>query len=584
MPATSVIIGTYNDIEPLRLCLKSFEMQSFKDFEVIIAVYSEPADEIHRWLESYRPEFDLSMVSVNKPSLQKCEVLNQAVRKASADYLLFVESNCILDEKFTLEHWQRRQRGYYLCGKRVLVKQELAGTIRPDMLTKGLFNGISLFGIYHALLGHLRYYEEAIKSLCFFNKGTSVNFIISNFSVYKGDILSIGGFDENLDRLRAGIDNDIAYRLKAAGIQMQSVRYSAIQFYLEGAWLFDNNQLPLLRKNGKTDRELLNAGSGNLSTCKKHEALPRKKAVGFHGSDKKLKVALLRNTTHYHFAYYYFKALKKMNIDLIDIPFNPHERQPQRSFQKSDLLLLVDCGLPVEFPGLEEYNGLKGYVSIDSCHKLNIHKKYCEKYNFDVVWVAQKHVVEEFGPDALWLPLAADEDVHVYNPGMTERDKAWERFLSKSNYDIGMCGAPYEQRRRFEMLFKKAGLSTHFYFRKKFGEEAVRETAKCTIGFNAGAGFTGEKGMDLNMRVFETMANGKAMLLTNTYDGLGYEDLFKEGRHYAGFRTEEEAVEKAVYYAGHPEEAAKIAEEGQRHILAHHTYTHRCEKILTDIS
>ena len=584
MPAISVIIGTYNNVKPLRLCLKSFEMQSFKDFEVIIAMYSGPDEEIRTWLESYRPGFNISMVSVNKPGFHKCKVLNQAVRKTSTEYLLFIESNCILNKNFTFEHWQRRHPGYCLCGKRILAKKELAGTIRLDMVTKGLFNGISLFGLYHALQGRIRYYEEGIRALYFFKKGAAGSLMISNFSVYKGDILSIGGFDENLDRLKTGIENDIAYRLKAAGIQMQSVRYRAIQFYLEGQWLFDNDQLVSLRKSGKNEREDPDSVSDDLPTRKRYDILPWEKGAGFSGPKKKLKVILLRNITRYHFAYYYFKALKKMNIDLIDIPFDPHKRQPVRSFQKGDLLLLVDCGLPVEFPGLEEYNGLKGYVSIDSCHKLNMHKEYCEKYNFNVVWVAQKHVVKEFGPDALWLPLAADEDIHVYNREMTGRDTIWERIFSKNNYDIGMCGAPYEQRRRFEMLFKKAGLSTHFYFRKKFGEEATREIARCAIGFNVGAGFTGEKGIDVNMRVFETMANGRAMLLTNIYDGLGYEDLFEEGRHYAGFRTEEEAVEKAVYYAGHPEEASKIAEEGQRHILAHHTYTHRCEKILADIS
>jgi spore maturation protein CgeB len=87
--------------------------------------------------------------------------------------------------------------------------------------------------------------------------------------------------------------------------------------------------------------------------------------------------------------------------------------------------------------------------------------------------------------------------------------------------------------------------------------------------------------MDVNMRVFENMAGGRAMLLTNTYEGLGYEELFDEGRHYVGFTTEEEAVEKALYYANHPDEARAIAEEGQRHVLANHTYADRCRELLS---
>jgi len=295
------------------------------------------------------------------------------------------------------------------------------------------------------------------------------------------------------------------------------------------------------------------------------------------------RIILLYSSIAHTTAFYYLSAFRKLDVELLEIPFDPHEPQPERTFPDADLLLAIDCGLPVELPGLGNYKGLTGYVSIDSCHKLDIHKSYCRKYGFGRIWVAQKHVVGEFGPNAVWLPLAADENVHVYRAEDYEPEGLWKKLFSRSHYDIGMCAAPYSHRRRFEKLFRRAGLSRNFHYRKKFGKEATSETAKCTIGFNAGAGFTGERGMDLNMRVFETMANGKAMLLTNTYDGLGYEDLFEEGRHYVGFRTEEEAIEKAVYYAGHTEEAVEIAEEGQRHILAHHTYTHRCEKILADI-
>lgn len=270
-----------------------------------------------------------------------------------------------------------------------------------------------------------------------------------------------------------------------------------------------------------------------------------------------------------------------MDVDLVDVPFDPHKPQDRTTLPNGDLLLLVDCGLPVDFPALNDYKCPTGYISIDSCHKLEIHKAYCNKYGFDHIWVAQKHVVNELGPKAEWLPLGVDPETHVFQPEMAAKDNPLRRLLRRNHYDIGMCGAPYKQRRRFEKLFRSAGLSTNFYFRKRFGKEATGEIARCTVGFNVGAGFTGEKGKDINMRVFETMANGRAMLLTNVYDGTGYEDLFEEGRHYIAYRTEEEAVEKALYYSKHTEEALKIAGEGQRHVLANHTYLHRCKKLLS---
>ncbi len=298
-------------------------------------------------------------------------------------------------------------------------------------------------------------------------------------------------------------------------------------------------------------------------------------------TQKKKRIVFLRSIVPYTASFYYFNAMQKLDIDLIEIPFDPRKQQPEIEFPKADLLLLVDCGLPIDFPGLHGYFGPKGYISIDSCHKLNIHKAYCNKYDFDYIWVAQKHVVKELGANAEWLPLAADEDIHVYKPEMAKNKIFWRRILHLNLYDIGMCAAPYKHRRCFEGLFRKAGLSTNFHFRKKFGEEVTREIARCIVGFNVGAGYTSEKGMDINMRVFETMANGQAMLLTNTYDDLGYEELFEEGRHYIAYKSEEEAVEKAVYYAKHPDEAAKIAREGQQHTLAKHTYLHRCREILS---
>ncbi|GEM_PF-1929299 len=292
------------------------------------------------------------------------------------------------------------------------------------------------------------------------------------------------------------------------------------------------------------------------------------------------RIALIRAEVPHTTAWYYLRAFRRLGVDLVDLPFRPGKKPEWKSMPGADLALLIDCGLPVDFPALERFGGAKGFVSIDSCHKLPMHHTLCDRYSFDFIWVAQKHVAKDLGSNARWLPLAAEPETHACRPGMAG-GPFLDRLLRRSHYDIAMCGAPYGHRRRFEKLFRRAGLSARFLFRKRFGLDATRELARATIGFNAGAGFDGKRGMDMNMRVFETMANGQCMLLTNTYEGLGYEDLFTEGRHYIGFRTEAEAVQKALYYASRPEEAIAIAREGQRRVLQNHTYVHRCGEILS---
>ncbi|MCH9744285.1 MAG: glycosyltransferase [Gammaproteobacteria bacterium] len=281
--------------------------------------------------------------------------------------------------------------------------------------------------------------------------------------------------------------------------------------------------------------------------------------------------SLLQNTT----SYFYYVALQQFGHELIDIAFDHEAEQPERVFPDADLLILPDCGLPKVFPGLENFKGMKAYISVDSCHRLDVHQKYIDRYQFDYVFVAQKHVVDQL-PRAHWLPLAACHEAHIFYPKLLATTLG-NRMRKRNYYDIGMCGAPYKHRKNFAKLFKKAGLKTNFHFRKKFGLEVTRELAKCALGFNCGAGYTGEHGRDINMRVFETMANGNCALLTNVYQGTGMEELFEENRHYIKYESDEEAVDKALYYSRHPQEVIKIAQQAQQLALDKHLYKHRCE-------
>jgi hypothetical protein len=80
-----------------------------------------------------------------------------------------------------------------------------------------------------------------------------------------------------------------------------------------------------------------------------------------------------------------------------------------------------------------------------------------------------------------------------------------------------------------------------------------------------------------NSRVYDVLAAG-GFLLTEERPCLARE--FQEGRHFATFSSATEAREKVQYYLAHEEEREEMAREGQRHVLAHHTFTHRCEELL----
>jgi hypothetical protein len=80
-----------------------------------------------------------------------------------------------------------------------------------------------------------------------------------------------------------------------------------------------------------------------------------------------------------------------------------------------------------------------------------------------------------------------------------------------------------------------------------------------------------------NSRVYDVLAAG-GFLLTEYRPCLDRE--FQVGRHLATFSTPAEAREKVEYYLAHEDEREAIAREGQRHVLAHHTFAHRCRRML----
>ncbi|WCR27493.1 glycosyltransferase [Paenibacillus thiaminolyticus] len=81
-----------------------------------------------------------------------------------------------------------------------------------------------------------------------------------------------------------------------------------------------------------------------------------------------------------------------------------------------------------------------------------------------------------------------------------------------------------------------------------------------------------------NMRIFEGMGCGALVLTDNTPE---QSQLFENGVHYVLYDSQEDMLEKLRYYlVDHPDEAAKIAAEGQRHVVRNHTYEHRARHVL----
>lgn len=231
MPEASVIIGAYDSLPYLKLCIRALERQTFRDFEALVADDGS-GPEVGAWLRARKSFFPLRHVWQEKRGFRKCRILNRAVMEARGRYIVFLDADCIVARDFLDVHFRSRRRGEFLGGRRVMMGIPVSERVTAEMVDRGYFDGPTLWGLYHSLRGDLRYYEEALRPLYRLRGNSPFSLLGCNFSIHREDLLSVNGFDEEYEHRGGGEDTDVSYRLEKAGFAMRSVRYRAIQFHL----------------------------------------------------------------------------------------------------------------------------------------------------------------------------------------------------------------------------------------------------------------------------------------------------------------------------------------------------------------
>ena len=94
----SVIIPFYNRLNFLSLVMAGFDRQSDMNFELIVADDNEYSKN-SRAIQGFRSQFTKLMVHhISQPDIRfrKSKILNEAIRVAQGELLIFIDGNCIL--------------------------------------------------------------------------------------------------------------------------------------------------------------------------------------------------------------------------------------------------------------------------------------------------------------------------------------------------------------------------------------------------------------------------------------------------------------------------------------------------------
>lgn len=220
----SLIITVYKDVTALKAILRSVELQSEKDFEIIIA---QDADDncFKSCIDTYiNKGYHITLLQQEDKGFQKNKILNKAIISSASDKLIFIDGDCVLHPEFIKQHILHLKKGSFCAGNRVDLDAKTSSKIRENKITTPR--------IFQMLFNGSNRVEEAFRFLAPFLSRKKAMLLGCNMSWNKEDLLLLNGFDEDYKTPGYGEDTDIEYRAISAGLTKINTRYRTVQYHL----------------------------------------------------------------------------------------------------------------------------------------------------------------------------------------------------------------------------------------------------------------------------------------------------------------------------------------------------------------
>jgi glycosyltransferase involved in cell wall biosynthesis len=236
-PSLSLVIAVYDKAEDLRFVLAGCARQSFTDFEVIIADDGSGPDVKHVISEAQQSyTFPIIHLWHEDRGWRKNTMLNNGIRAARGEHIVFIDGDCIPGRHFLLDHWNEREPGKLLLGRRVETSERWSKMLTIERIRNGDFERFSWSDFADLIKRNSLRIEDGVRLTSPLLRRLLLRnvrgMLGSNFSAAKNDLEAVNGFDELYDGPGCGEDSDIQFRLSLIGITGKSLRNLAIQYHI----------------------------------------------------------------------------------------------------------------------------------------------------------------------------------------------------------------------------------------------------------------------------------------------------------------------------------------------------------------
>lgn len=228
MIKTSIIVTTYNRPDALHAVLGSLAQQIHAPAEVLVADDGsgpQTAQCVQLW--QTRVSFPLHHAWQHDNGFRAGAVRNRAIAQSSADYLIFLDGDCLVFPDFVHRHLELAEAGWFLVGNRVLLDQTLT-----ERILAGLENPLrwspwqwlrSRGRAETNRLAPLLRASDGLWRKCRRRRWQGVH--SCNLGVWRNDAIAINGFDERYQGW-GHEDADLIVRLLRRGIRRKDGQFA----------------------------------------------------------------------------------------------------------------------------------------------------------------------------------------------------------------------------------------------------------------------------------------------------------------------------------------------------------------------
>ncbi|MBM6500342.1 glycosyltransferase family 2 protein [Flavobacterium macrobrachii] len=231
----SVIFSTYNSEEWLEKVILGFSVQTFRNFEIIIADDGS-REATKNLIDKLRTEIDIPIIHVwqEDNGFQKSQILNKAILASTSDYLIFTDGDCIPRKDFVEVHGKFREKGYFLSGGYFKLPMDISKLIsKDDIINQRCFdlNWLKANGLPSSFK-NIKFLASGLGSkILNFVTPTNASWNGHNSSGWKQDLMEVNGFNQEMQY--GGQDRELGERLFNKGLKSKQIRYSAICVHLD---------------------------------------------------------------------------------------------------------------------------------------------------------------------------------------------------------------------------------------------------------------------------------------------------------------------------------------------------------------